>query len=109
MVICFIIFEKWLCDNCLVYVLLCGGYINVIDLGDEVVNSNLVGKVVSIIIIFDGDVEEKVKRYLFNKKVKNNILLNFLFIESLEKFFCLDLVDNVDLKFFCYLSDYVFY
>ena len=109
MVIRSIIFEKRLRDNRLVHVLPCGGYTNVIDLGDEVVNSNLVGKVASIIIILDGDVEEKAKRYLSNKKVKNNIPLNFLPIESLEKFLRSDLVDNVDLKLFRHLSDYVFH
>ena len=75
-----------LLGNRLVHVLPAGGYQNVIDLGNEVVNSNLIGKVAKIIIILDGDVKEDTNKYISKNHIKNNIPINFLPIESLEKY-----------------------
>ena len=71
-------------------------------------NSNLVGKIASIIIILDGDVRNETKDYIKLKNLKNNIPINFLPIESLEKYFKNNLVDKVNVKLFHFLNDYIF-
>ncbi len=95
--------------NTLIHILPCGGYTNVIDLAQEVVNSNLVSKPSSIFIVLDGDVELDAKAYIEKNNISNNIPLNFLPIESLEKYLKSNLVDNVDHKLFRILNDNVFH
>jgi len=82
---------------------------NVIDLAHEVVNSNLVSKPSSIFIVLDGDVELEAKTYIEKNNISNNIPLNFLPIESLEKYLKSNLVDNVDHKLFRILNDNIFH
>lgn len=100
--------KKNLLSNRLVHVLPCGGYSNVIDLAEEVVNSNLVGKTSKIMIVLDGDVKEESKSYLAKKQYNNNIPLNYLPIESLEKYLKENLVNKVDKEIFKLLNDYIF-
>lgn len=95
-------------SNKLVHVLPCGGFSNVIELGQEVTSSNLLSKPSNIIIILDGDVSQEAQNYISKNQVKNNIPLNFLPIESLEKFLKSNLFTNVDHKLFRLLNDYIF-
>ncbi|MBP7679307.1 MAG: AAA family ATPase [Bacteroidales bacterium] len=95
--------------NKLVHVLPCGGYTNVIDLSKEVVNSNLVGKTSNISIILDGDVKTDAQNYISKNGIYNNIPVNYLPIESLEKFLKTNLHDNVDHKYFRLLNDFIFH
>lgn len=100
--------KKNLLSNRLVHVLPCGGYSNVIDLAEEVVNSNLVGKTSKIMIVLDGDVKDESKAYLAKKQYNNNIPLNYLPIESLEKYLKEKLINKVDREIFKSLNDYIF-
>lgn len=97
-----------LLSNKLVHVLPCGGYSNVIELAREVVNSNLVGKTSNISIILDADIKTEAEQYISNNGIANNIPLNYLPIESLEKYLKTNLCDNVDHKLFRLLNDFVF-
>ena len=45
-------------NNKLVHVLPCGGWNNVLDLADDVIRNNLLGKRASICIILDGDIKD---------------------------------------------------
>ena len=72
-------------------------------------NSNLVGKTSTISIILDGDVRTEAQNYITKHGIYNNIPVNYLPIESLEKFLKTNLVDRVDHKFFRTLNDYVFH
>lgn len=92
----------------LVHVLPCGGYTNVIDLAQEVVSSNLVGKIASVSIVLDGDVQVEAGDYIQRRSVRNNIPLSFLPVESLEKYLKNKLYDQVDQKLFRKLNDYIF-
>jgi energy-coupling factor transporter ATP-binding protein EcfA2 len=92
----------------LIHILPCGGYTNVIDLAEEVISSNLMGKISNISIVLDGDVKEEAKKYIANRGISNNIPLNFLPIESLEKFLKSKLFDNVDHVLFRELNDFIF-
>lgn len=100
--------KNHLFSNKLIHVLPAGGYTNVIDLADEVVSSNLVGNNSKIIIVLDGDVKEKADAYFAKMQRQNNIPLNYLPIESLEKFLKDKLIDNVDRKLFRLLNDFIF-
>jgi energy-coupling factor transporter ATP-binding protein EcfA2 len=93
----------------LVHVLPCGGYTNVIELAREVVNSNLVGKMASISIILDGDVETDAKSYMTKNQIRNNIPMSFLPVESLEKYLKSNLFDAVDQRLFRTLNDFIFH
>lgn len=98
-----------LLSNKLVHVLPCGGFSNVIELAKEVISSNLVGKTSSISIILDGDVKTEAENYINKNGITNNIPLNYLPIESLEKYLKKNLCDNVDHKLFRLLNDFVFH
>lgn len=95
-------------SNRLVHVLPCGGYTNVIDLANDVVRNNLLGKKSSICVILDLDVQEKAANYMAKNDISNNIPLNYLPIESLEKFLRSKLYTNVDHALFRRLNDYIF-
>lgn len=104
-----IIMKNSLFASKLVHVLPCGGYANVIKLADEVINSNLLGKISSITIILDKDVEVDATNYRTNNNIANNIPLNFLPIDSLEKYLRKNLVTQVDHKLFRMLNDFIFH
>ena len=93
----------------LVHVLPCGGFSNVIELAQEVVDSNLIGKVSGICIILDGDIREQAQQFIKNKGIINNIPLNYLPIPSLEKYLKTKLFDSVDHKLFRILNDSLFH
>ena len=93
----------------LVHVLPCGGYNNVIRLARDVVNSNLLGKTSKIAIVLDGDVRDDAKKYISENNISNNIPLNFLPIQSLEKYLRDNLYVNVDHKLFRLLNDDIFH
>lgn len=101
--------DNGLLSSKLVHVLPCGGYTNVIELAREVVNSNLIGRNSSISIILDGDVKTEAQEYIAKSGINNNIPLNYLPIESLEKYLKSKLHDNVDHKLFRHLNDFVFH
>lgn len=98
-----------LLSNRLVHVLPCGGFTNVIDLAQEVVRSNLVGKTSNISIILDADVKDQAEKYRIKQGNSTNIPLNFLPIESLEKYLRKYLYQTVDHKLFRLLNDFVFH
>lgn len=98
-----------LLGNKLVHVLPCGDWRNVIRLANEVVDSNLISKPSSIIIILDGDVKNEAPQYIKNKQIQINIPINYLPLESLEKYLKEYLHDNVDHKLFRFLNDYIFH
>lgn len=100
--------KECLLNNRLVHVLPCGGYSNVINLANDVVTYNLLSKKSSISIILDRDVKDKVSQYMVNKNINNNIPLNFLPIESLEKFLRSKLFMSVDKGLYRKLNDYIF-
>lgn len=98
-----------LINSKLVHVLPCGGYSNVLNLANDVVRFNLLGRKASISIVLDGDVKEKAQQYINSKGLANNIPLNYLPIESLEKYLKSKLFDNVDHGLFRGLNDYIFH
>lgn len=98
-----------LLNNKLVHVLPCGGWANVLKLAQEVISSNLVSKPSNFIIILDGDVKEEVSKFVKDHDVQINVPLNYLPIESLEKYLKVNLHTNVDHALFRMLNDYIFH
>lgn len=87
----------------------CGGFTNTIDLAQEVISSNLMGKLSKISIILDRDIKEQAEKYIKKNDIIQNIPLNYLPIESLEKFLKSKLINNVDHSLFRELNDFVFH
>lgn len=100
--------KEKLLNSRLVHVLPCGGFRNVIKLADDVTRNNLLGKRASISIIVDRDVKNDAIKYKRDNGLANSCSMNFLPIESLEKYLRMSLVEIVDQKLFKRLSDYVF-
>lgn len=69
----------------------------------------MVGKTANISLVLDADIKEQAAKYIAKNKISNNIPLNFLPIESLEKYLKSKLFDNVDHKLFRHLNDFVFH
>lgn len=101
--------KEQLLNSKLVHILPCGGYTNVLDLANDVVRFKLLGRNASVCIVLDGDVEQKARQYMSSKGISNNIPLNFLPIESLEKYLKSCLYTNVDHELFRGLNDYFFH
>lgn len=59
-------------------------------------------------MILDRDVEERAKRQVKNKVKNFNVPLNFLPVQSLEKYLMARLVENVDHILHRELNDYLF-
>ncbi|MGN6963641.1 ATP-dependent nuclease [Neisseria sp. P0016.S002] len=101
--------EHSLINNKLIHILPCGGFTNTIDLAQEVISSNLMGKLSKISIILDRDIKEQAEKYIKKNDIIQNIPLNYLPIESLEKFLKSKLINNVDHSLFRELNDFVFH
>lgn len=70
--------------------------------------NNLLGKRAAISIVVDKDVKQEAIEYKRKNNLANSCNMNFLPIESLEKFLRKSLVLAVDSKLFKRLNDYVF-
>lgn len=92
----------------LVFIMPCGGWKNVIKLGHEIAESNILSGPAKIILIIDGDVETDVEKYCKEYNIVNNIPRNYLPIDSLEKYLKKYLIDCKNHELFRYLSDYLF-
>ena len=100
--------DQRLLDSKLVHVLPCGGYSNVIRLADDVIKNNLLGKIASICIVLDLDVRDKAIEFKKKNNYANSANMNFLPIDSLEKYLRKNLFIDVNPKLFKLLSDYLF-
>ena len=101
--------QEKLLNGKLVHVLPCGGYTKVIDLANDTVQSNLLGKITSVCIILDGDVQKSAEEYMKSRDIANNVPMSFLPIDSLEKHLRETLYVSVDQTFFRSLNDYLFH
>lgn len=97
-----------LLNNRLVHVLPCGGYSKVIDLANDAIRNNLLGKKSHICMILDADVKTKAENYISKNNISFNVPLNYLPVESLEKFLRSKLYLNVDHGLFRRLNNYIF-
>jgi energy-coupling factor transporter ATP-binding protein EcfA2 len=97
-----------LLENRLVHVMPCGGWTNVLKLAAEVVASNLLSKPSRIIIILDRDIQGSVPSYMIKADMKLNVPVNYLPMQSLEKFIRKHLFETVDHNLHRFLDSYLF-
>ena len=100
--------EHSLLSNKLVCVLPCGGWQNVIRLASDILQSNLLGTKSKIIVILDGDVQGEVEPFLQQSNITLSTPLNYLPIQSLEKYLKENLYNCVNQKLTQELDNYVF-
>ena len=100
--------EHSLLSNKLICVLPCGGWQNVIRLASDILQSNLLGTKSKIIVILDGDVQGEVEPFLQQSNITLSTPLNYLPIQSLEKYLKENLYNCVNQKLTQELDNYVF-
>ena len=95
-------------DHRTIFTLPVGGWTNVLEMANEVVNFKLFGNICSIGVILDGDVKSNVGGYIQNHGFVQNVKIGFLPISSLEKFLKKRLYDDVDTDLYQRLENYIF-
>lgn len=103
-----IIKKEALLGSKLIHILPSGGWHNVLKLADECVRNNLMGPRTSICVVLDQDIEEEVDGFKKNHNISSGIPINYLPVESLEKYLKSALVEQVDHQLFRRISDYIF-
>jgi predicted ATPase len=93
----------------LIHILPCGGWENVIALHQEIMTSRFLGAGKKAFTILDGDVEILFKEKYKDKGMHANLNIDFLPIQSAEKFLRSKLFDNPDYKFFRHFNDVFFH
>lgn len=83
-----------------------GGWSNVLDYANDAILYKLFGKKTEVICILDGDVRDEAQNYLANKKYA--IPVNYLPLDSLEKYLYQNLVSKVDVMLFNNLNSKIF-
>lgn len=76
-----------------------GGWENVLRMQDELCRSNLAGVGTKIVSILDGDVQNEFRQKFSSKGIYKNMAVNFLPIQSLEKYLHNKIIANRDLEF----------
>ncbi len=97
-----------LLSNKLICVLPCGGWQNVLRLANDILQSNLLGSKSKILVILDGDIKNEVEPFLQQNNIVLNTPLNYLPIQSLEKYLKENLYENVNQKLTQELDNYIF-
>lgn len=103
-----VIRENNFISNQLIHILPCGGWRQVLQIADDMVRNNLMGSHTSILVILDKDVKDEAKLYIEERNIATTIPLNFLPVESLEKFLRQNLYVKINYKLFNELNDHVF-
>ena len=92
----------------LVHVLPCGGWTNGLKLADDSLKNYLLGKRTALSVVLDKDIQKEVQKFRNKNKISPQLKVNFLPIESLEKYLRTNLVIDVDASLYRRLSDYTF-
>ncbi|HHC6503694.1 TPA: ATP-dependent endonuclease [Vibrio parahaemolyticus] len=81
-----VIDENDLYHSKLIHVLPCAGWENTVRLHDDIVKSNLVGLGCSVMTMLDGDIKEQFKNKYTKNGVYKDINVQFLPLQSVEKY-----------------------
>jgi len=93
----------------LIHILPAGGWNNVIALHKEIMASNFLGAGKKAFTILDGDVEDEFNTKYKDKSLVKNLNIDFLPIESAEKYLKKKLHTKIDHKFFRHFNDMFFH
>ena len=100
--------EQNLIDQRLVLVQPVGGFKEVIRLANDASKYNFLGVQSSIAVILDADVKSEALAFVQNNAVHLSNKINFLPIESLEKYLLKRIITEVDTSLYRKLNSYVF-
>ena len=95
-----IIDENTLYKSKLINILPSGGWENVLRMQDDICKSNLAGVGTKVLSVLDGDVKSDFETLYKQKGLYTNLTINFLPIQSLEKYLHEKMVVNKDTNFF---------
>ncbi len=100
--------EQKLLSNKRILVIAAGGWSQVLRFAYDMIRSNLTLCTTKILIILDKDIKKSVSGYMEKEKIGFSTPINFLPIESLEKYLLEKLVTTLDINLFRNLNDYLF-
>lgn len=103
-----IIDENALYKSKLVNILPSGGWENILRMQDDICKSNLAGVGTKVLSILDGDVKSDFDKMYKQKGIYTYLTVNFLPIQSLEKYLHEKIVANKDPDFFKEIGDRFF-
>lgn len=91
-----IIDENKLYHSKLIHILPCAGWKNTARLHDDIVKSNLIGLGCTVMTILDGDVKDEFKKDFLDNDLYKDINVQFLSVQSVEKYLYQKLVSEPD-------------
>jgi len=94
-----VINENNLYHSKLIHILPCAGWKNTVRLHDDIVKSNLVGLGCAVMTILDGDVKNDFKKEYTDNDLYKDINVQFLTLQSVEKYLLQKLVSEPDKVF----------
>lgn len=103
-----LLIEKALAKNVRIKVLPTGGWTNVLIMAYDIIASNLLMKGTRLAIILDRDIKGSVPNFLKSHKECRNLNVDYLPIESLEKYLRKNLYLSVNRELHDILNTYVF-
>ena len=103
-----VIDENALYKSKLINILPSGGWENVLRMQDDICKSNLAGVGTKVLSILDGDVKSDFEKLYKQKGLYTNLIINFLPIQSLEKYLHDKIIVNKDSDFFKEIGDRFF-
>lgn len=103
-----VLYEKDLLKNIRVKVLPTGGWTNTIEMARDIIASHLLSKETKILTILDRDIKNDVPNYIRKHKNCTGVIIDYLPINSLEKYVKDKLVDNIDNNFYQKADTYLF-
>ncbi len=100
--------ENALYKSKLINILPSGGWENVLRMQDDICKSNLAGVGTKVLSVLDGDVKSDFEKLYKQKGLYTNLIINFLPIQSLEKYLHEKIIVNKDSDFFKEIGDRFF-
>lgn len=100
--------EKQLIKSIRIKVLPTGGWTNTIKMAYDITSSNLLQKGTKLAVILDRDIKDEVPGFINSHKQYSGIKIDYLPIESLEKYLFSKLITKVDQALFGDLDTYLF-
>lgn len=103
-----IMIEKSLMKNIRIKILPTGGWANTIAMAYDVISSNLLLRGTKLAIVLDRDIKNDVPQFIHNHREYGELQIDYLPINSLEKYLRDNLYLNVNINLLNMLNTYVF-
>lgn len=103
-----VLLEKKLINNARIKILPTGGWTNTIIMAYDITSLNIILKHTKIAVILDQDIKKEVPKFISNHKHYSGIHIDYLPIESLEKYLHKNLYVTHNESLFQLLDNYIF-